>query len=99
MSRIGKMPVEVPAGVTVEIKEGNVVTVKGAKGTLTRELPVEMEIRQEDNKVIVSRPNDLKRMKSLHSQWCRLPCCKTGKETGTEPGLLSSGRDGRSGRN
>ena len=66
MSRIGKMPVEVPAGVTVEIKEGNVVTVKGAKGTLTRELPVEMEIRQEDNKVIVSRPNDLKRMKSLH---------------------------------
>ncbi len=66
MSRIGKMPVEVPAGVTVEIKEGNVVTVKGSKGTLTRELPVEMEIRQEDNKVIVSRPNDLKRMKSLH---------------------------------
>ncbi|MGI6088473.1 50S ribosomal protein L6 [Bilifractor porci] len=66
MSRIGKMPVEIPAGVTVEIKEGNVVTVKGSKGTLTRELPVEMEIRQEDNKVIVSRPNDLKRMKSLH---------------------------------
>ena len=66
MSRIGKMPVELPAGVTVEIKEGNVVTVKGSKGTLTRELPVEMEIRQEDNKVIVSRPNDLKRMKSLH---------------------------------
>ena len=66
MSRIGKMRVEIPAGVTVEIKEGNVVTVKGSKGTLTRELPVEMEIRQEDNKVIVSRPNDLKRMKSLH---------------------------------
>ena len=66
MSRIGKMPVEIPAGVTVEIKEGNVVTVKGSKGTLTRELPVEMEIRQEDNKVIVSRPNDLKKMKSLH---------------------------------
>ena len=66
MSRIGKMPVEIPAGVTVEIKEGNVVTVKGAKGTLTRELPVEMEIRQEYNKVIVSRPNDLKKMKSLH---------------------------------
>ncbi len=66
MSRIGKMPVEIPAGVTVEIKEGNVVTVKGSKGTLTRELPVEMEIRQGDNKVIVSRPNDLKRMKSLH---------------------------------
>ena len=66
MSRIGKMPVELPAGVTVEIKEGNVVTVKGSKGTLTRELPVEMEIRQEDNKVIVTRPNDLKKMKSLH---------------------------------
>ena len=66
MSRIGKMPVEIPAGVTVEIKEGNVVTVKGPKGSLTRELPAEMEIKQEDNHVIVSRPNDLKRMKSLH---------------------------------
>ena len=66
MSRIGRMPVAIPAGVTVEIAEGNKVTVKGPKGTLVRELPHEMEIKIEDGHVIVSRPNDLKRMKSLH---------------------------------
>ena len=66
MSRIGRMPVAIPAEVTVEIAEGNVVTVKGPKGTLVRELPHEMEIKIEDGHVIVSRPNDLKRMKSLH---------------------------------
>ena len=66
MSRIGRMPVAIPAGVTVEIAEGNKVTVKGPMGTLVRELPHEMEIKIEDGHVIVSRPNDLKRMKSLH---------------------------------
>ncbi|MCD8105355.1 MAG: 50S ribosomal protein L6 [Lachnospiraceae bacterium] len=66
MSRIGRMPVAIPAGVTVTIAEGNEVTVKGSKGTLTRVLPKEMEINQEEGHVIVSRPNDLKKMKSLH---------------------------------
>ena len=66
MSRIGRLPVTVPAGVTVEIAENNKVTVTGPKGTLVRELPVEMEIKLEDGKVVVTRPNDLKRMKSLH---------------------------------
>ena len=66
MSRIGRHPIAIPAGVTVEIAEGNVVTVKGPKGTLVRELPHEMDIKIEDGHVIVSRPNDLKRMKSLH---------------------------------
>ena len=66
MSRIGRMPVAIPAGVTVEIAEGNKVTVKGPKGTLVRELPHELELKIEDGHVIVSRPNDLKRMKSLH---------------------------------
>ena len=66
MSRIGRMPVAVPAGVTVTIAEGNKVTVKGPKGTLERELPVEMTIEQKDGQIIVSRPNDLKKMKSLH---------------------------------
>ena len=66
MSRIGRLPVTVPAGVTVEIAENNKVTVKGPKGTLTRELPVEMEIKLEEGKVVVTRPNDLKRMKALH---------------------------------
>ena len=66
MSRIGRLPVTVPAGVTVEIAENNKVAVKGPKGTLVRELPVEMEIKLEEDKVVVTRPNDLKRMKSLH---------------------------------
>ena len=66
MSRIGRMPVAIPAGVTVTIAENNVVTVKGPKGTLVRELPVEMEIKEENGHIVVTRPNDLKKMKSLH---------------------------------
>ncbi|MCD8149872.1 MAG: 50S ribosomal protein L6 [Clostridiales bacterium] len=66
MSRIGRMPIAVPAGVTVTIAENNQVTVKGPKGTLERVLPAEMEIKQEGDEIIVSRPNDLKKMKSLH---------------------------------
>ena len=66
MSRIGRLPVAIPAGVTVEVAENNVVTVKGPKGTLIKELPVEMEIKVEGEEVIVTRPNDLKKMKSLH---------------------------------
>ena len=66
MSRIGRHPVAIPAGVTVEIAENNVVTVTGPKGTLVRELPVEMEIKKEGDEVVVTRPNDLKKMKSLH---------------------------------
>ena len=66
MSRIGRLPVVIPAGVTVEVKENNYVVVKGSKGTLERNLPVEMDIKVEDGHVIVTRPNDLKKMKSLH---------------------------------
>ena len=66
MSRIGRMPNAIPAGVTVEIAENNKVTVKGPKGTLERVLPAEMEIKVEDGHVVVTRPNDLKKMKSLH---------------------------------
>ena len=66
MSRIGRMPIAVPAGVTVDIAENNKVTVKGPKGTLERVLPAEMEIKLEGDTVTVSRPNDLKKMKSLH---------------------------------
>ncbi len=66
MSRIGRMPIAVPAGVTVDIAENNKVTVKGPKGTLERVLPAEMEIKVEDGHIVVARPNDLKKMKSLH---------------------------------
>ena len=66
MSRIGRMPIAVPAGVTVDIAENNHVTVKGPKGTLERTLPSEMEIKLEGDTIVVTRPNDLKKMKSLH---------------------------------
>ena len=66
MSRIGRMPIAIPAGVTVELAENNQVTVKGPKGTLSRVLPSEMEIKVEGSEVTVTRPNDLKKMKSLH---------------------------------
>ena len=66
MSRIGRMPIAIPAGVTVDIAENNKVTVKGPKGTLTRTLPAEMTIKQENGEIEITRPNDLKREKSLH---------------------------------
>lgn len=66
MSRIGRQPITIPAGVTVEIAELNKVTVKGPKGTLEKELPHEMELKIEGEELTVSRPNDLKKMKSLH---------------------------------
>ena len=66
MSRIGRLPVAIPAGVEVSVAAGNVVTVKGPKGTLQRALPTEMEIKVEDGHVVVTRPNDLKKMKALH---------------------------------
>ena len=66
MSRIGRMPIAIPAGVTVDIAENNKVTVKGPKGTLSRVLAPEMEIKMEGAEIVVNRPNDLKKMKSLH---------------------------------
>jgi large subunit ribosomal protein L6 len=66
MSRIGKQPVPVPAGVVVTIAEGNAVTVKGPKGTLNRTLPGEMKLTQAGGAITVERPNDLKKYKALH---------------------------------
>ena len=65
MSRIGRMPVEIPAGVTVTIN-GNVVTVKGPKGTLTETFSDRMNIALEGNQVIVTRPTDEKEDRSVH---------------------------------
>jgi large subunit ribosomal protein L6 len=66
MSRIGRLPVQIPAGVTVDIKEGNEVTVKGPKGTLTRTFPAEVSIDVKDNVLSVSRSSEIKRVKALH---------------------------------
>ncbi len=66
MSRIGRMPVAVPAGVTVTLGEGNLVTVKGPKGTLTQQLSPAMTLKQEGAEVLVTRPNDEKENRALH---------------------------------
>jgi large subunit ribosomal protein L6 len=66
VSRIGKLPVAVPAGVEVNLAAGNQLTVKGPKGTLSRKLSADMHIAQEDGQLVVTRPNDLKRFKALH---------------------------------
>jgi large subunit ribosomal protein L6 len=65
MSRIGKAPITVPGGVDVVI-DGDAVTVKGPKGTLSRVIPGEITVRQEAEQIIVERPNDERQNRSLH---------------------------------
>lgn len=66
MSRIGRNPIVIPAGVTITIKEDNTVTVKGQKGELTRKLSPNLTIEQEEGVVTVKRPDDSKENRSLH---------------------------------
>ena len=66
MSRIGRLPIAIPAGVDIKIGEGNLVTVKGPKGTLERKLSADMNIAIEDGHVVVTRPSDLKKFRELH---------------------------------
>ena len=66
MSRIGRMPITVPAGVEVTVAAGNVVTAKGPKGTLVKTMPVDMIIEQEGNVITVKRPSDSKEHTALH---------------------------------
>ena len=66
MSRIGRMPIAIPAGTTVTVGDGNVVTVKGKLGTLTEKFSSRMSIKVEGNEMIVTRPTDEKEDKSLH---------------------------------
>ena len=66
MSRIGRMPVTVPAGVDIKVEAENVVTVKGAKGTLTQKFNPEMIIKVEAGTVMVERPSEEKQHKALH---------------------------------
>ncbi|MCQ4726884.1 50S ribosomal protein L6 [Anaerotignum faecicola] len=66
MSRIGKLPVVIPVGVEIKLEEGNLLTVKGPKGTLQRKLAEDMNIAVEDGQIVVTRPSDLKRHRALH---------------------------------
>jgi large subunit ribosomal protein L6 len=66
MSRIGKQPVQIPAGVTVTVSKDNLVTVKGPKGELKREVNTDISVKVEDGQVIVERPTDQKRHKAMH---------------------------------
>ncbi|WP_026956461.1 50S ribosomal protein L6 [Algoriphagus vanfongensis] len=66
MSRIGKKPINLPSGVTVDVATKGVVTVKGPKGTLSQDIHPDIEVKVEDNEVVLSRPTDSKRHKSMH---------------------------------
>jgi large subunit ribosomal protein L6 len=66
MSRIGKLPVNLPEGVTFEVNDTNVVSVKGPLGTLSQKIDKDIRVEVENNQIIVSRPNEEKRLKSLH---------------------------------
>ncbi len=66
MSRIGKKPINIPSGVTVDVSAHGLVTVKGPKGTLTQDVNPDIEVKVEGQEVVVSRPTDSKRHKSMH---------------------------------
>ncbi|MBQ6951638.1 MAG: 50S ribosomal protein L6 [Clostridia bacterium] len=66
MSRIGRLPIAVPAGVTVTIDENNLVTVKGPKGTLTQQVNKNITVKQEGAEILVTRPDDKKENRAMH---------------------------------
>ena len=66
MSRVGRLPIAIPAGVTVSVTPDNVVTVKGAKGQLVKTMHKDITIAVEDNQVVVTRPSDVKEHRALH---------------------------------
>lgn len=66
MSRIGRLPIQIPAGVTATIESGNLVKVKGPKGELTRKFSEDMEIKIEDGVITIARPSDRKEHRALH---------------------------------
>jgi len=69
MSRIGKKPVEIPAGVKIEVSSDNIVTASGPKGTLTLAVDSDMIVKVEESNVIIDRPTDQKRHKALHGTY------------------------------
>ena len=72
MSRIGKLPIAVPAGVTVTIADDNTVTVKGPKGELSQKVNKDMTVRMEDGHILVERPSDAKQHRAMHGLYSSL---------------------------
>jgi large subunit ribosomal protein L6 len=66
MSRIGKLPIAIPAGVTINVSNENIVSIKGPKGTLTQKVDKDIEISVEGNQILVKRPTDQKRHRAMH---------------------------------
>ena len=66
MSRIGRQPIAIPAGVTVQVSESNLVTVKGPKGTLSQQVNPDITVTIEGNEIKFTRPSDLPRFRSMH---------------------------------
>jgi len=66
MSRIGKAPIAIPSGVTINVSDKNLVTVKGPKGELTQQVDSDITVKEEDGQILVARPTEQKRHKSLH---------------------------------
>ena len=66
MSRIGRLPIAVPAGVTVTVDDNNLVTVKGPKGTMTQQVNPDIKLEQKDGQILVTRPSDDKNHRALH---------------------------------
>ncbi|MBI3968586.1 MAG: 50S ribosomal protein L6 [Chloroflexi bacterium] len=88
MSRIGRAPIAVPAGVTITFGADNLVTVKGPKGELSRQLPTDMQIEQSDGQLVVKRPSEVKKHKALHGLTrTLLSNMVTGVTNGFEKGL------------
>ena len=95
MSRIGRMPVAVPAGVNVTI-DGNVVTVKGPKGTLSKEIKPEITVRQDGAQIIVERGSDDKISKLVDAGQSIACEGKLNFESGASPSIITSAADIRS---
>ncbi|MCR5303705.1 MAG: 50S ribosomal protein L6 [Lachnospiraceae bacterium] len=100
MSRIGKMPIAIPDKVSIDVAEGNNVTVKGPKGTLQRKLPGQLNIKQEDGNIVIERPDDEKETRSLHGLTrSLLNNMVTGVTTGFEKKLEINGVGYRAAKN
>ena len=92
MSRIGKLPITVPAGVTVSVSEDNTVSVKGPKGTLVQKVNSDITIKQENGELLVQRPSDNKAHRAMHGLYrALLNNMVTGVTAGFSKTLLMEG--------